>query len=413
MTTYTSPYGSTFQGNQLNQTQAMLNNPISPPTTNQLTSAMGQTGQELAAMQTPQARVSFLSTSDLPAMQGNYDDVARKLFEYDKMNLNPMYSQPPGQPSDAAAFGRVEPSSLMQLTPELAGGPTTLFADNPRYAIASQTGQKENVLDILGSLNIAIGREFESRRGQYASTVKAKQSIIDTITGLLDRRIQVEEKAKDRALDLYKINKQASKVKEDATKEIWDKIYTTADTEDDIWRAINENDTAWRAMGIDVDQLWANHKDVANKVGYGGKLGLGLGEKEIGISKLAEENKTDSLNMVAAMDRYITRRGETDAVQRLNPIDPVGKGIETEKNLLTQVIAKLIEKNRLSDADRKFYLDQVPPWWMPQNTAIRQINGIKKGLFAKLGLVEVREKSTGMVGVITTEEFDPSLYEET
>lgn len=193
--TYTPSTGLTPQGQQLDLTNSNMRN-MSSGDLGQLASTQEQS---LLQSQSPETREAVIQGSNVPEMQSNYDQMARKLYEYDKMHLEPKYSQAPSQPSDALSFGRVGASSLAQLTPEMAAGPTTLYADNPKYAVTSQAAQQGSILDLLNSLNEAISKEFTSKRGQYTSRVNQKQTTLDNILGYLDRAEGREEKEKERA----------------------------------------------------------------------------------------------------------------------------------------------------------------------------------------------------------------------
>lgn len=303
--TYTNPQGSTPQGNDVASTLAQLTQLNTQP---ELAGAMGKYGQELANFQTPQSRQGYITNSDLPAMQGNYEEIARRLYDYDKMYLNPMYSQAPGQPSDAPAFGRVEASNLMQLTPEIAGGPTSLYADNPTYAVSSQTAQKGSILDVLDSLNEAIGKEFTSRRGQYASTVKAKESILDTVSKLLDKRVEIDEREKDRAMEWAKFNSK-EKPKEDLVSEVQSganldtvmKKYSTKIEPDEILRLYNTH-SLWGPATESNEELNKKYgvalSKVTDKLTPGAKSQL---SEDLG--KIANiQDAYDALQKVSAQD---------------------------------------------------------------------------------------------------------------
>lgn len=189
-TSYTPPGGGTIAGQQLAQGNAQLANaqPVGDP----LVQAQGNATQQLADMQTPQNRAAYLNNSDLPAMQNNYDAVAKQLYQYDQMHLAPVYANQPGQTSDTASFGRVGPSSLFQLTPEAAGGPMTLFANDPSYAMTSQANQQNNILDVLNTLSGSISKEFQAKRGTYNSTVQSQKDILNSIKDLITTRNTVD-----------------------------------------------------------------------------------------------------------------------------------------------------------------------------------------------------------------------------
>lgn len=198
-TTYTNPGGLTPQALQTAQSNAVMGNAASLPPAQELGQAYVDTTKQLAGMQTPQAREQVVANSDVPAMQTNYDDLARQLYEYDKMYLSPKYAAPPTAPGDALNYGRVGSSQLSQLTPEMAAGETTLYADNPKYAVNSQAFQQNSILDLLSSLNNSIDRELKSAKGKYASSVDSQKSVLESIAFILGKKLDAEEKANARA----------------------------------------------------------------------------------------------------------------------------------------------------------------------------------------------------------------------
>lgn len=183
-----TPQSNTPQGNQLAQSQAQMATagfvPQMDASEGQLGQALVGSTQQLSQMQTPEQRAGYLGNTEIAPMQANYDALARQLYEYDKAVLQPQYASNPGVASDVLGYGRVAPSQLQQLTPEAAANPT-LFADNPKYAIASQTNAGNNILDVLDALNVSISKEFSSARGKYASTVQSQKDLVNTITNLL------------------------------------------------------------------------------------------------------------------------------------------------------------------------------------------------------------------------------------
>jgi hypothetical protein len=210
MTTYTPTQGLTPTGQQLAQGQPNSVNTQAPPgdmigqlgsgqelSPTQLTSLTGSYGtaaNQLGNMQTSDARQGYVSNSNIPAMQTNYDDLARKLFEYDSGTLSPQFQGTnPGMPSDAASFGRVDASPLA-MTMQAAGLPASqgLFAgsSNPKYAYASQIGAGNNITSLLDTLNSSIGQEFSQRAGTYKNTVDKQSSLLKAISDILDMNRQ-------------------------------------------------------------------------------------------------------------------------------------------------------------------------------------------------------------------------------
>lgn len=204
---YTPPGGYNPIATQLNQGQQQQANAVPVPSMEasepQLAQAETMATQQLTGgIQTPGFRTSVMNTqANFPGMQANYEDLARQLYNFDKMELQPKYGTSPGVPTDGVSYGRVGPSELQQLTPNSAANPT-LFADNPKYAIASQTTTGGNILDLLDTLNSAISKEFTTAKGKYVSTVQNQKDLIGTIGKLLDRKIDERREQERNALEV-------------------------------------------------------------------------------------------------------------------------------------------------------------------------------------------------------------------
>lgn len=113
--------------------------------------------------------------------------------------------------------------------------------------------------------------------------------------------------------------------------------------------------------------------------------------KYTAIYKIAQDQKKTAgvddavQNINSALDTYLSEFKKTNIFSRANPWDPTGAELESFKNILTNVLAKEVENGRLTDADRQFYIDQMPAPWMSYNVAKAKVDGIKKGLTAKIG----------------------------
>lgn len=206
---YTQPGGGTVPGQQtasLQQTMSnavasgVQGNPNNMPSDAALSGAFAGANKNLAEMQTPGSRQSFLNNSDLPAMSQNYDALAKQLFEYDTGVLNPKFAGTnPGTPSDAVSFGRVEASPL-GMTVGSADLPASsgMYNANPKYAYSSQIDQGNSIVDLLNYLNNSIGSQFKSRANTYASTVQSQKDLVDSIFKVMGLKADLVNKEKDR-----------------------------------------------------------------------------------------------------------------------------------------------------------------------------------------------------------------------
>jgi hypothetical protein len=109
-----------------------------------------------------------------------------------------------------------------------------------------------------------------------------------------------------------------------------------------------------------------------------------------------EADKQDIQIIISGLDNFVSKWDSTTVKDRLNPFSEKGQTLMTEKDLLTQVVAKIIERNRLSDEDRKFYLKQMPEPWMKGSLARAKILGVVNALSARFGLdIEDNVTSSG------------------
>jgi hypothetical protein len=174
---------------------------LSPTQLSGLTGAYGNAATQAADMQTSDARQGYVNNSNIPGMQQNYEDLAKKLFDYDQGNLAPQFQgQNPGMPGDAASFGRVDASPLA-MTMAAAGLPASqglsIASNNPKYAYATQAAQGNNIVDLLDTLNKSIGGEFNLRAGTYKNTVDKQMTLLKSISDILGMNQETSLKNKE------------------------------------------------------------------------------------------------------------------------------------------------------------------------------------------------------------------------
>lgn len=190
---YTSPNGGTVPGQALDQANSMwasmaTANPMSPAdlakTSAGLTAASGQ----LAATQTPQARQTYVNNGDIPAIQNNYEDLAKKLYDIDK-GIASSGQFNPTPPADAISSPGVAASPLA-LTASILGN-DKFTSPNPAIGMQTKIAGNNNVVDLLNMLNDSLGKELSSRKNTYASTVKGQQSVVDAFLNLLNKNSEI------------------------------------------------------------------------------------------------------------------------------------------------------------------------------------------------------------------------------
>jgi len=318
MQTYTSQQGGYIpQTQQLAAGQPNAVNSMPPPgspssaygSDEGLNSEYATANASMMTANSSDTRQQLVNNSNIPAMSQNYDELAKQLFEYDQGTLSPKFQGTnPGMPSDAASFGRVDASPLA-MTMEAAGLPADkglyVGSSNPKYAYTSQMAQGNSILDLLDKLIGGINSGMTDVKGKNVSNVNQAQSAIDTIYKIMQLKQDAIDKEADRAERASKKGDAAT----DKTRAIWDQIYGNATNEYDIWKAINENQDAWKASGIDVDQLWKWHKNLAGRIGKGEATGQGLKEK---LAKMPAKEKETVITLQGALEDIKRARAALD-----------------------------------------------------------------------------------------------------
>lgn len=190
---YTSPNAQTIPGQQVDMSNTTMRNMSS----GQIAPMVANQEQQLAGLQSPQMRQQTIASSDIPAQQANYDDLARQLYEYDKSITSSNFNANPQVAPDAVSSSRVA-ASPYDLTASSLGGNTFQFG-NPEYAVSSQTAQKGTVVDLLNNLNTAISKELTAKRGAYSSSVQSSKTILAGLMDMLDRAENREDREAERA----------------------------------------------------------------------------------------------------------------------------------------------------------------------------------------------------------------------
>lgn len=378
--TYTSANGQTIPGSQVDQGWQQM----AGMSTGQLANAATQQQTANNNFDTPAVRTQGIQNSDIPAEQANYDALAKQLYQYDQMNLAPKYGGAPTAQPGAASFGRVDASTLSQLTPEaVQSGTVGLSNSNPSYGINAQTTQAGLLTNLIGSLNDAITQEFTSKKGQYVSSANKGKETLQTLLTFLDRAQTREENAKDRAAQAAERAAASGKqANNDYYSAVSDGVDRLAKGEDwgTVWNRIKSRfpDKVNNQIDTDLGTQWKKPGAYENYL----KKGLDVKQNY----KASATSDVDFSNMAKGLDSYLERRKGTNFVERINPASSKGIAINTEKDVLSRTLAKLVEKNRISDSDAKFYMSQLPAIWMSDDEAASKIEGIKNGLSAKLGL---------------------------
>lgn len=199
MSTLTSPFGNTPQGQALQAGQPNAANSTPPPpgspssaygSDTQLQTRYADANANNVTANAPATRQALVNNSNIPAEQSNYDDLARQLFDYDSGVLNPKFQ--PNNPGmiapDNTSFGRVAASPL-EMTADSQAMPYSetkgVQGSNPRYAYSTQIAQGNAITSLLGVLNNAIKDSMTDVKGKNASNVNQAQAALDGIYKLM------------------------------------------------------------------------------------------------------------------------------------------------------------------------------------------------------------------------------------
>lgn len=128
-----------------------------------------------------------------------------------------------------------------------------------------------NMMDLINSL---IGTEQGVVSGQANLTAQNYQSKMDTlqkIADILGGELGARRTAGSAASGTPGTRENAGSIFNQIVDQVQAEKSGKA-TEQDIWNYINQHDAALRDQGVNVDELWKLHKDLANKVGWNGAI---------------------------------------------------------------------------------------------------------------------------------------------
>lgn len=217
--TYTPNQGLTPQGVQQNQqvgamqAQIAAGQPLNQQQFQATTSAYGTANNALANMQTPGTRQQYLDNTNIGAMQGNYDQLAQQLAQYDKVSLMPQFAgQNPGMPTDLPDNPYVTMGNVSYLTPQSSQLPASqgIYNANPGYALTSQINQGNNIVDLLNTINGAIGKQNEIGTNKYSSDIRSASSLLGSLKDILGlnndlemKKLELAKQAQGKSEDRY------------------------------------------------------------------------------------------------------------------------------------------------------------------------------------------------------------------
>jgi len=289
MNTYTSPYGSTQPGQNLQQLTSTLGNITSTPpaqlpnvsqqqSNNATANAANFASQYPAYMQKTTNQLT--QQSGIPGLQNQQSNLASvfPLWLADQGLASKYASQQVLGSSTSPAYGAT-PTNQSQ-APDNAGytGPANPYLNAPQDIINAVTpptrqgfqgfsspfmatstmgnvpsaGMNEyNLLtQLLGQEQGLVGKQANLAGGNYQSA----SNMLSTVANALSKIYQ------DQSAQAGAVPAQTGQV----FSAILDQLGPNA-TPDNVWSYLNTHDAALRAQGADIDSLWALQKDMADK----------------------------------------------------------------------------------------------------------------------------------------------------
>lgn len=148
---------------------------------------------------------------------------------------------------------------------------TTADRDTAMSLLTSITGKK---IDAFNADQTATDRK-QAAETEYQRTLEklAKQMEFDKEMEKTrqSNRVALKNLGFSQSLQLKDLQK-ADDAAEQKTEDAWNSILGSADTEYDVWKAIDNNQGTLRSQGVDVDKLWSKHAALAGEVGTGNEF---------------------------------------------------------------------------------------------------------------------------------------------
>lgn len=223
MNTYTPPQGNTPQGQAVATAMPNSTNTTPPPGV-----TPGMQAGDMSSFPSDQSlnnsfqganaanitanlgstRQGYVNDEGLPGMQTNYDDLAKKLFQYDQGTLDPKFAGTnPGTPTDAASFGRVDASPLAMTLQTLGlTGDKALSSGNgnPKFNYNIQNTQADSLNSLIGILLSGMSSRLSGAKSTNAANVNASQAALDAVTKIMGLK---QDTVKANAQNQTEINK--------------------------------------------------------------------------------------------------------------------------------------------------------------------------------------------------------------
>lgn len=204
---YTTPNAGTPQGAQIDQgnqdiiSRLSSGNTMTPTQLQQTSQQAATAGQNIVGMQDPAFRQSYVNNSNIPAIQNNYDQLARQLYQTDKAIAGSgQYQITPQTSSEYAANPGASPLALTDSM--LQDG--TWRNTNQAFGMDTRKSQNDDVISLLGMLNDSLGKELTSRKNTYASTADKYKAALELANSYLFKNSDIAQNQYNQQQENYR-----------------------------------------------------------------------------------------------------------------------------------------------------------------------------------------------------------------
>lgn len=262
--------------------------------------------------------------------------------------------------------------------------------------------------NLLSLLNTLLGAEQGIQSQKLDLAGQNYKGILDAITsaaGLAGQEIQNRRTDSQNAVNMPGTMQQAGAV----FQSIIDQLHKDKGnqvTENDIWNYINQHDAALRAQGVNVDELWKLHKDLADKVGIGGNL---EGGKETSLQ--AKQQATEGTKIAALkgfghlMDSFYKEKYSLPG--NLGGIDflgPTAKEYNAQKDIYTRQLGAALKASKATKTADAFAAN------LPGGVTLNAEGSFKGHLSQVLDANQLKlfKDKSGNIGIVDFPSFDPN-----
>lgn len=296
-------------------------------------------------------------------------------------------------PSDIIASAANAPQAPGVTTAEMAqpisGGIDMLSLIN------SLIGQQQGVAKDVTTQNVA----------QYQDKANVLQSLANLLGGELSNRATMSQNA----TTIPGTTQQAGSVFQSIIDQL-QKDKGNQATENDVWNYINQHDSALRAQGVNVDELWKLHKDLASKVGTGGLLSGGKATSTQAKQQQADEAKIGALKGFGhLMDSFYKEK--TSLPGGLGGIDflgPTAKEYNAQKDIYTRQLGAALKASKATKTAEAFAANLPGPVTL-------NAEGSFKGHLSEIldaNQLKLFQDKKGNLGITDYSSFDPKSEKE-